>query len=102
VPVDGGHHRPGGLEATGAVAGWRFGPGQVEDGWSVQSPSPMVGMAGGRSGVVTPMWRVDDIDAAVGRVREAGGTATDPERQPYGTTSECTDDQGARFWLGQL
>ena len=29
-----------------------------------------------------------------------GGTATDPERQPYGTTSECTDDQGVRFYLG--
>jgi hypothetical protein len=26
--------------------------------------------------------------------------ATDPERMPYGTTSECTDDQGNRFYLG--
>jgi predicted enzyme related to lactoylglutathione lyase len=48
------------------------------------------------------MWRVDDIDAAVERVRRAGGTATDPERQPYGTTSTCTDDQGTRFYLGDL
>jgi predicted enzyme related to lactoylglutathione lyase len=83
----------------GELLGWRFEPGRVEDGWNVEGPAPMAGMAGG---VVTPMWRVDDIGAAVGRVREAGGTATDPERRPYGTTSECTDDQGTRFWLGQL
>jgi uncharacterized protein len=47
-----------------------------------------------------PMWKVDDVAAAVERVRAAGGTATDPERQPYGTTSEATDDQGVRFYLG--
>ena len=48
------------------------------------------------------MFAVDDIAAAVERVRAAGGTATDPERQPYGTTSDCTDDQGLRFYLGEL
>jgi len=62
----------------------------------------MAGLAGGGAGVVTPMWRVDDIGAAVGRVRAAGGTATEPERQPYGLSSQCTDDQGTRFWLGEL
>ena len=49
---------------------------------------------------VVPMWKVDDVAAAVERVRAAGGTATDPERQPYGTTAEGTDDQGVRFYLG--
>ncbi len=48
-----------------------------------------------------PMYQVDDIEGAVGRVRELGGTATDPERQPYGLSSECVDDQGGRFYLGQ-
>jgi predicted enzyme related to lactoylglutathione lyase len=86
----------------GAVLGWRFEPGRVEDGWNVDGPVPMAGLAGGGAGVITPMWRVDDIGAAVGRVREAGGTATDPEQQPYGISSECTDDQGTRFGLGQL
>ena len=47
-----------------------------------------------------PMWKVEDVAAAVERVRAAGGTATDPERQPYGTTSQCADDQGVRFYLG--
>lgn len=86
----------------GELLGWRFEPGRVEDGWQVEGPSPMAGMAGGGAGVVTPLWRVEDIGAAVGRVREAGGTASEPEPQPYGLTSECTDDQGTPFWLGQL
>ena len=63
----------------------------------------MTGMHGGHD-VATgvPMYRVDDIEAAVARVRAAGGTATDPERQPYGISAECVDDQGTRFYLGQL
>jgi len=32
----------------------------------------------------------------------AGGTATDPEQMPYGITSDCVDDQGFSFYLGQL
>ena len=49
---------------------------------------------------IVPMWKVADVRRAVEAVRAAGGTATDPERQPYGTTSECADDQGMRFYLG--
>jgi hypothetical protein len=49
-----------------------------------------------------PMYRVGDVVTAVDAVRGAGGTATDPERQPYGITATCTDDQGTRFYLGQL
>jgi predicted enzyme related to lactoylglutathione lyase len=85
----------------GQVLGWTFTGGTVEDGWSVQGVSPMTGMHGGNAAAtVVPMWKVDDVAAAVERVRAAGGTATDPQRQPYGTTSECTDDQGIRFYLG--
>jgi predicted enzyme related to lactoylglutathione lyase len=86
----------------GSVLGWRFDPGRIEDGWNVDGPAPMAGLAGGPARVATPMWRVDDIGAAVGRVRAAGGTATEPEPQPHGLASECVDDQGTRFWLGQL
>jgi predicted enzyme related to lactoylglutathione lyase len=36
-------------------------------------------------------------------VREAGGTVIqEPDRQPYGVTAECRDDQGARFYLGEF
>jgi predicted enzyme related to lactoylglutathione lyase len=85
----------------GQVLGWTFTGGTVEDGWAVVGTSPMTGMHGGNAAdTAVPMWKVDDVAAAVERVRAAGGTATDPQRQPYGTTSECTDDQGVRFYLG--
>ena len=85
----------------GAVLGWTFTGGRMEDGWSVVGVSPMTGMHGGNAAAAAvPMWKVDEVAAAVERVRAAGGTATDPERQPYGTTAECTDDQGVRFYLG--
>jgi predicted enzyme related to lactoylglutathione lyase len=62
----------------------------------------MTGLHGGHDvATVVPMYRVDDIHDAVARVRAAGGSATDPESQPYGLSSQCVDDQGTRFFLGQ-
>ncbi|MGH3552613.1 MAG: VOC family protein, partial [Mycobacterium sp.] len=70
----------------------------------VVTAHPMAGVAGGSARPTTvPMWTVADIDAAVARVREAGGSVLqEPERQPYGITAECADDQGGRFYLGQF
>jgi len=48
------------------------------------------------------MFAVPDVRAAVARVREAGGTATDPAFAGYGTSADCTDDQGAPFWLTEF
>jgi predicted enzyme related to lactoylglutathione lyase len=87
----------------GGVLGWRFTPGRVEDGWQVDGVTPMVGLSGGHPvATAVPMYQVSDIGAAVERVRRAGGTATDPATEPYGTTSSCTDDQGTRFHLVTL
>jgi predicted enzyme related to lactoylglutathione lyase len=87
----------------GSVLDWRFSPGHATDGWQVEDVAPMVGVAGGaEQPTLIPMYRVEDIVFAVGRVRGAGGTATPPERQPYGVTSWCTDDQGTSFHLGEL
>ena len=87
----------------GAVLGWRFAPGRTPGGWNVEDVRPTSGMAGGAARpTVVPMYRVADVAAAVARVRRAGGTATDPDRQPYGVTAVCTDDQGTRFYLGEL
>ncbi len=87
----------------GTVLGWRFLPGRVEDGWQVEDVVPMIGLHGGHDVATTvPMYRVDDIATAVDAVRRAGGTATDPEVMPYGTTATCVDDQGTRFYLGQM
>lgn len=87
----------------GAVLGWSFTPGRVDDGWNIEGSTPAGGVAGGQpTARAVAMWTVTDIDAAVGRVRAAGGTASDPEQMPYGMSSECQDDQGTPFWLGQL
>jgi predicted enzyme related to lactoylglutathione lyase len=83
---------------------WTFEPGRIEDGWQVVETHPMAGVAGGSQTTTTvPMWTVADIDAAVAKVREAGGTVIqEPTQQPYGKTAVCTDDQGGRFYLGQF
>jgi uncharacterized glyoxalase superfamily protein PhnB len=83
---------------------WTFEPGRIDDGWQVQQTHPMAGVAGGNSDQTTvPMWTVEDVDAAVARVREAGGTVIDePSQQAYGKSALCTDDQGTRFYLGEF
>lgn len=88
----------------GRLLGWTFTPGRVDDGWTIEPVHPMAGVAGGIANQVTvPMWTVDDIDAAVQRVREAGGTVIEePAQQPYGRSAQCLDDQGMRFYLGQF
>jgi uncharacterized glyoxalase superfamily protein PhnB len=87
----------------GAVLGWTAVPGRVPDGWQVEGPVPMVGIGGGSDepGMV-PMYAVDDIEVAVMAVTSAGGRAGEIERQPYGLTALCRDDQGLPFYLGQL
>ncbi|WP_099022902.1 VOC family protein [Mycolicibacterium palauense] len=88
----------------GAVLHWDFEPGRVEDGWQVSGSHPMAGVAGGgRAPATVPMWTVAEMDSAVARVREAGGTVVqEPSRQAYGLMAECTDDQGGRFYLGEF
>jgi predicted enzyme related to lactoylglutathione lyase len=83
---------------------WSFEPGRVDDGWGIAGTHPMAGVAGGSDRSVTvPMWTVADVDEAVERVREAGGSVIDePSQQPYGRSALCTDDQGSRFYLGQF
>jgi predicted enzyme related to lactoylglutathione lyase len=87
----------------GNVLGWTFHAGRIEDGWEIEDARPMVGLSGGhRQATAVPMWRVDDIATAVAAARAHGGDASEPARQPYGLISECADDQGSRFYLGQL
>jgi predicted enzyme related to lactoylglutathione lyase len=91
----------------GAVLGWSLSPGQSAGG-QVDEVTPQVGLWNGvrADGSVTLGavlgYRVDDAAAMVGRVREAGGTATDPEERPYGLESACEDNQGLPFYLHQL
>jgi uncharacterized glyoxalase superfamily protein PhnB len=88
-------------EFYGAVLGWQFSPGRVEGGWGVQGAGLMGGLWGGpgRQTGWKVMYAVDDLAAALTRVREHGGTAGEAERQPYGLSAECVDNQGIEFWL---
>jgi uncharacterized glyoxalase superfamily protein PhnB len=55
---------------------------------------------GERAGVQLS-YRVDDIAAAVERVRAAGGQAEEPGPRPFGLLAACVDDQGLAFHLWQ-
>ncbi|HEX3461228.1 MAG TPA: VOC family protein [Acidimicrobiales bacterium] len=91
----------------GALLGWSSSPSQ-SGGGQVDEVTPEVGIFNGRraDGSVTLGavlgYRVDDVAAVVARVRDAGGTATDPEERPYGIESACLDNQGVPFYLHQL
>jgi uncharacterized glyoxalase superfamily protein PhnB len=86
----------------GAVLGWTFVPGRVDDGWQIGGTYPPAGMHGGavRTGI-EPVYQVDDLAAALAAVRDHGGQAGEPQQQPYGRIADCTDDQGVRFQLLQ-
>ena len=59
-------------EFYGSVLGVRIEPGRRPDTWSVPDIAPMSGLSGGaQRATVVPMFRVDDIAAAVNRVRSA-------------------------------
>jgi uncharacterized glyoxalase superfamily protein PhnB/predicted enzyme related to lactoylglutathione lyase len=81
----------------GAVLGWQF---RSTDNGHVEN---IAAPPGGLNVVDEPgarLWFVvDDIHAAVARVRELGGTATDPVQYDSGWSSDCTDDQGTSFSL---
>jgi uncharacterized glyoxalase superfamily protein PhnB len=71
--------------------------------WRTDQTRPPLGIMSsqGAEPEVQLSYRVDDIAAAVERVRAAGGHADEPELKPYGLLAECVDDQGATFRLWQ-
>lgn len=86
----------------GAVLGWTFTPGRVQDGWQIEGTNPPAGMHGGAvQPGIEPVYQVDDLVIALAAVRDHGGQAGEPRQQPYGRIAECIDDQGTRFQLLQ-
>lgn len=86
----------------GELFGWEFSPGSVPGGFDIGSPSPPGGLfVGGRGSRPMPYFEVDDIEAAVAKVREMGGEAEDPQRIRVGWMAHCTDDQGLEIALWQ-
>jgi predicted enzyme related to lactoylglutathione lyase len=71
--------------------------------WRTEETTPPLSIlpSQGAGSEVQLSYRVDDIAAAVERVRAAGGRADDPVRRLFGLLADCTDDQGATFRLWQ-
>jgi uncharacterized glyoxalase superfamily protein PhnB len=72
-------------------------------GWRTEETTPPLSILSSRGTEpdVRLSYRVDDIAAAVERVRAVGGHAGEPARRPFGLLAECVDDQGATFHLWQ-
>jgi predicted enzyme related to lactoylglutathione lyase len=86
----------------GSLFGWTFYEGNFPGYSMIQGPEPMGGAPHDDSSRHPRIFfAVDDIEAAVTRVRELGGTAEDPVTIPSGAYAQCTDDQGVEFSLSQ-
>jgi predicted enzyme related to lactoylglutathione lyase len=91
------------------VFGWTMEPGPGGNGFVIDTGGVPGGLHPGDPGA-TPylFFGVDDIDAAVARVRELGGTVEeanvegdDASVARFGRFRMCRDDQGSAFGLHQ-
>ncbi len=93
----------------GGVLGWEFETGPGAGAGAVIRTGGVDGGLHGGDPAATPylFFRVDDMDAALARVRELGGTVepspdVDPDADSeYGRFALCSDDQGSPFGLHQ-
>ena len=82
--------------------GWRFGEAGSAGGMNVENKLPDGGLGGGREGTHPDLFfRVSDLESAMARVAELGGTATEAGEGPEGRHAMCSDDQGTTFGLSQ-
>jgi predicted enzyme related to lactoylglutathione lyase len=87
----------------GGLLGWQFHDMPGANAW-IETPTGRGGLHGADpSATLTLYLAVPDIDAAVQRVRELGGTADEPsaEQGDFGRFASCVDDQGVSFGLHQ-
>lgn len=97
---------PSGSKAR-AFFGDLFGWSSVDmgsDNSCADTPTIRVGMhPNDPDACMVVYFAVADLDAAVARVRELGGTANDPgpPEPGFGRLTECRDPQGVRFGLHQ-
>jgi uncharacterized protein len=84
------------------VLEWTFHPMQGDQAW-IETPGARGGLHDGDPAAnIEVYFAVPDIEAAVERVRTAGGEASDPSDEgEFGRFSRCLDDQGVRFGLHQ-
>jgi predicted enzyme related to lactoylglutathione lyase len=88
--------------------GWRFEP--TGGGFAIAAPNVPGGIHGGdRGGGPYVFFQVDDLEAALERVRELGGAVDEPDEDGddeatvarFGRFRQCRDDQGSSFGLHQ-
>ena len=88
-----------------AMFGWQFqsypGPSEYHMTQIGDSGGAITNMEPGKKGM-RPYFAVDDINAGAARVRELGGTSTDPMPVPeMGWFTACTDPHGNEFGIWQ-
>jgi uncharacterized protein len=84
----------------GGLFGWAFSPGNVPGGFNIEGSTPPGGLFGGGEGSSPQVYfSVDDIEAAVVKVRALGGEAEELQEITSGYMSHCRDDQGTEFHL---
>jgi uncharacterized glyoxalase superfamily protein PhnB len=79
-----------------AVLGWDLHDGHIAN---ISAPPGSVGDYYPATDGVRLWFVVEDIHASVAKVRELGGTATEPTESESGWSSDCRDDQGTLFCL---
>lgn len=85
----------------GDLLGWETAPWQG-DYQTIEGAGVQGGLAPSEDAHPAIYFGVEDIERAVERVRELGGTpGTITEIPPVGRYVECRDDQGVRFSLFQ-
>lgn len=82
---------------------WTFHPMEGEQGW-LETPTIRGGLHDEDADArIVIYFEVPDIEAAVNRVRDLGGSADDPgaDEPGFGRFASCRDDQGVIFGLVQ-
>ncbi|MFF1252639.1 VOC family protein [Pseudarthrobacter sp. NPDC058329] len=89
-----------------ALFNWDFAPGPSEEGFNIGTGGIPGGMHGADRGAVPYLFfRVEDMDIALERVRQLGGSVDDVDvggedhAAEYGRYKLCKDDQGSAFGL---
>jgi uncharacterized glyoxalase superfamily protein PhnB len=83
----------------GAVLGWQFAEPQTGHISNIAAPPGGMRPSVDDAGRPQLYFVVDDIQAAVAKVRELGGTSAEPVLYESGWTADCVDDQGITFSL---
>lgn len=85
-----------------SLFGWEFKEGNFPGYSMIHGSSPMGGTPHGDTSRFPRIYfSVDDVNAAIERVRELGGKADEPVTIPAGAFANCVDDQGVEFSIFQ-